>query len=44
VKPDGTRKTDYELQQELRQVYISRKRAQNPNYGTIMNIGSVFSD
>lgn len=44
TKPDGTAKTDYELDQELRQVYLARKRAQNPNYGTVMNIGNIFKD
>lgn len=44
VKPDGTKKTEGELQEELRQVYIARKKAQNPNYGTVLNIGNIFSD
>ena len=43
-KPDGTRKTDYVLQEELRQAYIAKKKSQNPNYGTVMNVGNIFKD
>lgn len=42
--PDGTPKTDAELQAELKALYIAKKRQQNPNYGTIFNIGNVFKD
>ena len=44
TKPDGTAKTDYELKQELKQAILKRKREQNPGYGTIRNIGNIFSD
>jgi hypothetical protein len=44
LKPDGTKKTPAELNKELSAVYMARKRQQNPNYGTIGNIGAIFSD
>lgn len=44
LKPDGTKKSDYELKVELKQAILLRKRQQNPNYGTIKNIGNIFSD
>jgi hypothetical protein len=42
-KPDGTKKTDAELQEELKQAYLLKKRQANPNYGTVWNLGSLFS-
>ncbi|WP_374331715.1 hypothetical protein [Aestuariivirga sp.] len=42
--PDGTRKTDQQLRQELQDYYIAQKKAKNPNYGTFMNIGNIFKD
>ena len=42
--PDGTRKTDMQLREELQQYYISQKKSKNPNYGTFMNIGNIFKD
>ncbi len=44
TKPDGTKKTDAELREELRAYYIAQKRQKNPNYGTVFNIGNIFSD
>jgi hypothetical protein len=44
TKPDGTPKKPAELREELRQKYIEMQRAKNPNYGTILNMGSVWSD
>ncbi len=44
VKPDGTKKTPAELNQELSQALIAKKRKTNPSYGTIGNIGAIFSD
>lgn len=44
LKPDGTKKTDAELQDELREVYLAKKRQKNPNYGTVLNIGNIFKD
>ncbi len=44
VKPDGTPKTTAELQAELKQVYLAKKQQQDPNYGTIFNIGNIFND
>ncbi len=42
--PDGRAKTDTELREELRRVALARKKAQNPNYGTIFNLPNVWSD
>ena len=42
--PDGTRKTDQQLRQELQAYYIAQKKSKNPNYGTFMNIGNIFKD
>ncbi len=44
LKADGTAKTDYELKTELKQAILLRKRQQNPGYGTVRNIGNIFSD
>ena len=41
---DGTPKTADELKNELRTAMLARKQQQNPNYGTIFNIGNVFKD
>jgi hypothetical protein len=43
-KPDGTKKTDAELRHELQAYYTARKRQQNPNYGTVFNMGNIFRD
>jgi hypothetical protein len=44
VKPDGTPKTERELVRELREAQIAAKRKKNPNYGTVWNIGNIFSN
>ncbi len=44
VHPNGTAKTQAELGAELRKVHLAKKREQNPNHGTIFNIGNVFKD
>ena len=44
LKPDGTAKNDEELKTELKAAMLKRKREQNPNYGTIRNIGAIFND
>lgn len=44
VHPDGKPKTKGELNAELKKVLLAKKRQQNPNYGTIMNIGNIFED
>lgn len=44
TKPDGTRKTQGELQAEYKAWYVAQKRQQNPNYGTVFNMGNVFKD
>ena len=43
-KPDGTRKSDADLRKELQDYYRAQKKAKNPNYGTVFNIGNIFKD
>lgn len=42
--PDGRAKTQLELNEEMRQKKIEADRQRDPNYGTIWNLGSVWSD
>ena len=42
--PDGTRKTDAQLREELQAYYIAQKKAKNPSYGTVFNMGNIFKD
>ena len=42
--PDGTPKTQEQLQAELKKATLLNKQQQNPNYGTIFNIGNIFTD
>jgi hypothetical protein len=44
VNPDGTPKSPGQLREELRQKQIAENKAKNPNYGTIFNMGSIWSD
>ncbi len=44
IKPDGTEKTGAEINDELKRAIKAEKRRTNPNYGTIFNIGNIFSD
>jgi hypothetical protein len=44
VKPDGTAKSHDELQAELKVAILKKKQQQQPGYGTIRNIGNIFSD
>ena len=44
VHADGTPKSESELKAELKKVYLAKKQQQQPNYGTIFNIGNVFKD
>jgi hypothetical protein len=44
TKPDGTRKSDAELREELQAYYMAQKKAKNPKYGTVFNIGNIFKD
>ena len=44
TKPDGTPKLEADLKAELKQAMIKRKRETNPGYGTVHNIGAIFSD
>ena len=43
-KPDGTKKSDTELREELQAYYVAQKKAKNPKYGTVFNIGNIFKD
>ena len=40
---DGTRKEQAVLDKELRQKALEKKQAANPNYGTIFNMGELWS-
>lgn len=44
TRPDGSPKTQAELNEELRQKKIAAQKAANPNYGSIWNMGNVWSD
>jgi hypothetical protein len=44
LKPDGTPKLEADVRAELKQAILKRKREQQPGYGTIRNIGGIFSD
>lgn len=44
LKPDGTPKTKEQLAAELKAAVIAEKRRNNPGYGTVTNIGSIFSE
>ncbi len=43
TKPDGSAKSTAELNEELKLAIKAEKRRQNPNYGTIFNIGEIFA-
>jgi hypothetical protein len=42
--PDGREKTQIELNEEMRQKRDEVRRQQDPNYGTIWNLGNIWSD
>ncbi len=42
--PDGKHKKIVDLNRELAEKIKAEKKARNPRYGTILNIGSIFSD
>lgn len=42
--PDGREKTQVELNKEMREKRIEAERQKDPNYGTIWNLGSIWSD
>jgi hypothetical protein len=42
--PDGREKSQLELNEEMRRKRDEVKRQEDPNYGTIWNLGSVWSD
>lgn len=44
VNPDGTPKSPGQLREELRQKQLAENKAKNPSYGTIFNMGSIWSD
>jgi hypothetical protein len=44
VNPDGTPKTPNQLREEVRLAILAKKKAANPKYGTIANIGNIFKD
>ena len=44
MNPDGTKKSDWVLREELRQAVLAEKRKSNPRYGTIFNAGELFND
>ena len=44
VNADGTPKSQRQIRDELKKKQLEAKRKKNPNYGTIWNIGSLFSD
>jgi hypothetical protein len=44
VKADGTPKTRREIIDEVNKKRIEEERKKDPSYGTIWNIGSLFSD
>jgi hypothetical protein len=43
-KPDGTKKEEWELKAELKAAIVKRKKQQNPRYGTVFNMGNIWSD
>jgi hypothetical protein len=43
-KPDGTKKEEWELKAELKAAILQRKKQQNPRYGTVFNMGNIWSD
>jgi hypothetical protein len=44
TNPDGSAKTPQQLSNELKAAILAEKRRTNPGYGTIRNIGSIFTD
>lgn len=43
TRPDGTPKSQSELEKELLAAIQAEKRKANPNYGTVWNMGNIFS-
>lgn len=41
---DGSQKSDAQLKKELKAAMLEEKRRNNPGYGTVRNIGAIFSD
>lgn len=41
---DGTKKTQVQLDEEMRKKKLEIERQKNPNYGTIWNLGSIWSN
>jgi hypothetical protein len=42
--PDGTKKEEWQLKEELKVAIRKKKQQQNPGYGTVFNMGNIFSD
>ena len=43
TNPDGTQQSGYQMTQELNAAILKKKRLQQPGYGTVGNIGAIFS-
>ncbi len=43
-RADGTKKTQAELTEEMRKKRLEMEKAKNPNYGTIFNLGSIWTN
>jgi hypothetical protein len=44
VNPDGSPKSKGDLQRELKAAMLKKKRETQPGYGTIFNMGNIFTD
>jgi hypothetical protein len=44
TNPDGSAKNPQQLSNELKAAMLAEKRRTNPGYGTIRNIGAIFTD
>ncbi len=44
INADGTPKTAAQLKKDLKAAILAKKRLTNPGYGSIRNIGAIFSD
>ena len=42
--PMARPRLEADLKAELKQAILKRKRETNPGYGTVRNIGNIFSD
>ena len=44
LNADGTPKDPWKLRAELKAAMLKKKQQTNPGYGTVANIGAIFSD